>query len=86
MMTADTDTSLHAMRERDPDGFAREIEGIREALREHLEFVSLRQASREVGMSPTGLSKFVEGADPHVPTIRKLRAWKVMHPHLGRRG
>ncbi|HYH79623.1 MAG TPA: hypothetical protein VEX86_07490 [Longimicrobium sp.] len=79
-MTEDTETSLHAQRERDPDGFAREIESIREALREYLDFNSLRQAAREVGMSATGLSNFVNGAEPYVPTIRKLRAWKATRP------
>ena len=86
MMTAETDTSLITMRERDPDGFAREVECIRDALREYLEYTSLRQASREVGMSATGLENFVNGAEPHVPTVRKLRAWKAEHPHLGRSG
>ena len=79
-MTEDTETSLHAQRERDPDGFAREIESIREALRDYLDFTSLRQAAREVGMSATGLSNFVNGAEPYVPTIRKLRAWKATRP------
>jgi hypothetical protein len=83
MMTDESDTSLHAMRERDPEAFAREIESIRSALREYLEFASLRQVSREVGMSPTGLSNFVNGADPYVRTVRKLREWMAAHPHLG---
>jgi hypothetical protein len=86
MMTEESDESLHAQRERDPEGFAREIESIRSALREYLDFTSLRQVSREVGMSPTGLSNFINGAEPYVPTIRKLRAWKAEHPHLGRHG
>jgi len=75
MMTADDDTSLHALRERDPVGFEREIEGYRAALREYMDFNSLRQAAREVGLSPTGLSNFINGAEPYVRTIRKLRAW-----------
>jgi hypothetical protein len=84
MMTADDETSLHAQRERDPVGFAREIESYRAALREYLDFNSLRQAAREVGLSPTGLSNFVNGAEPYVPTIRKLRAWMASRPR--RRG
>lgn len=82
-MAPDTETSLHAQRLRDPVGFAREIEALREALREHLETNSLRQASREIGMSPTGLSNFVNGSEPYVPTIRKLRAWRAAHPAPG---
>jgi hypothetical protein len=79
-MPPDTETSLHAQRLRDPEGFAREIEALREALRQHLETHSLRQVSREIGMSPTGVSNFVNGSEPYVPTIRKLRAWRAAHP------
>ena len=79
-MTDETEMSLLAMRERDPDAFEREIAEIRAALRDYLDYHSLRQASREVGMSPSGLSKFIDGGDPQVPTIRKLRAWMAMQP------
>ncbi len=72
-------TSLHAERERDPAAFARHVDGIRTALRRHLDAVSLRQAAREVGMSPTGLSKFLEGSEPYMPTVMKLRAWHAAH-------
>lgn len=77
------ETSLHTLRMRDPEAFAAEIESIRETLRIYMDRVSLRQASREVGMSPTGLSNFINGADPYVPTLRKLRAWKNAHLSLG---
>ncbi|HEU4557677.1 MAG TPA: hypothetical protein VFS20_07495 [Longimicrobium sp.] len=86
MMTVESDTSVIAQRERDPEGFARELDTIRDALREYLDFHSLRQASREVGMSATGLANFVNGAEPHVPTVRKLRAWMAEHPRLARSG
>jgi hypothetical protein len=79
-MTEDNETSLHALRERDPAGFAREIESIRAALRDYLDYVSLRQAAREIEMSATGLSNFVNGAEPYVRTIRKLRAWMASRP------
>jgi hypothetical protein len=82
-MSDDNELSLHAQRERDPEAFAREIESIRAALRDYLDFTSLRQASREVGMSATGLSNFVNGADPYVPTIRKLRAWHAAYRSHG---
>jgi hypothetical protein len=26
-------------------------------------------------MSPTGLSKFLDGSEPYMPTLRKLRQW-----------
>jgi hypothetical protein len=72
-------TSLRAERERDPAAFARNIDEIRAALRRHLDEASLRHAAREVGMSPTGLSKFLDGAEPYLPTVMKLRAWHAAH-------
>jgi len=68
-------TSLRAERERDPAAFARQVAEIRATLRRHLDEVSLRQAAREVGMSATGLSKFLGGAEPYIRTVGKLRAW-----------
>ncbi len=37
---------------------------------------SLRQAAREIGMSPTGLQKFLHGGEPYVKTVRKLSLWR----------
>ncbi|HYH78766.1 MAG TPA: hypothetical protein VEX86_03195 [Longimicrobium sp.] len=71
--------SLHAQRERDPDGFTRRIDKIRQALGAHLDQVSLRQAAREVGMSPTGLSNFLRGTQPYMPTVGKLGSWYDAH-------
>jgi hypothetical protein len=71
-------------RARDPKGFARDVEDLRVALRDYLDFHSLRHASREIGMSPTGLSNFVNGdSTPHVPTLRKLMEWRAKNPTLG---
>lgn len=36
---------------------------------------SLRGVAREVGMSPSGLQKFREGATPYSSTRRKLEQW-----------
>ncbi len=38
---------------------------------------SLREVARDVGMSPSGLSKFLDGAQPYSRTFNKLRAWYV---------
>ena len=38
---------------------------------------SLRQVARDVGMSPTGLRKFLSGASPFSATRRKLERWYV---------
>ena len=40
---------------------------------------SLRQVSRMVGMSPTGLQTFLDGGHPYSATRRKLERWYVMH-------
>lgn len=36
---------------------------------------SLRGVAREVGMSPSGLQKFRDGATPYAATRRKLEEW-----------
>ena len=51
------------------------VEALREALRQHILRTSLRTAAREVGMSPTGLRGFVDGASPYVKTLRRTQAW-----------
>jgi len=40
---------------------------------------SLRGVAREIGMSPTGLKKFLLGTAPYSPTVRRLRKWYVHH-------
>lgn len=53
------------------------MEMLREAARRHVDATSLRQAAREIGMSPTGLRGFLDGADPYGKTTRKLTQWFV---------
>src|SRR5215207_11576403 len=43
---------------------------------------SLRGVAREIGMSPTGLKKFLLGTAPYSPTLRRLRKWHVHHAAL----
>ena len=38
---------------------------------------SLRQVARDVGMSPTGLRKFLSGASPYSATRSKIERWYV---------
>ncbi|HET7464814.1 MAG TPA: hypothetical protein VFJ82_26460 [Longimicrobium sp.] len=52
---------------------------MRQALRAEVGARSLRHVSRQVGMSPAGLQKFVDGARPHGATRRKLERWYVLH-------
>ena len=52
---------------------------LRQALRSEIGARSLRLVSRQVGISPAGLQKFVAGAHPHGATRRKLERWYVLH-------
>jgi hypothetical protein len=53
------------------------LDTLREAARLFVDSTSLRQAARDIGMSPTGLRGFLDGADPYVKTARKLTEWYV---------
>lgn len=52
---------------------------IREAVRARVENVSLRGVAREIGISPTGLSKFIKGTNPYGPTLQRLRKWYLRY-------
>ena len=52
---------------------------LRDALQGAVHAASLRQVARLVGMSPTGLQKFLDGAHPYSGTRRKLEHWYVLH-------
>jgi hypothetical protein len=51
------------------------LETLRAAAQAHVDASSLRRTAREIGMSPTGLRGFLEGAAPYHKTERKLRQW-----------
>jgi len=53
------------------------LDQLREAVAGGVEARSLRQVARDVGMSPTGLRKFLDGATPYAATRRKLERWFV---------
>lgn len=48
---------------------------LREAVERQVTARSLRNAARQVGMSPTGLQKFLSGTAPTDATCRKLERW-----------
>src|ERR1044071_4560951 len=54
-----------------PFGMAR----IREAVAERVAASSLRAVATEIGMSWSGLRKFLRGGSPHRATAQKLLAW-----------
>lgn len=45
------------------------------ALKDAIALTSLRAVARQVGMSPTGLTKFLDGTNPYGPTIERVRIW-----------
>jgi len=53
------------------------IEYLRTAALALVERSTLRAAARQIGMSPTGLKKFIQGTDPYGPTRRRLKKWYV---------
>jgi len=73
--------NLHALRDSDADGFARLVGQLRDAASAYADSTSLRQAAREIGMSPTGLGNFLSGTEPYLPTIRKLHDWHERTRH-----
>jgi hypothetical protein len=55
---------------------------LRQAAAHRVECTSLRGVAREIGMSPTGLKKFLLGTAPYSPTLRRLRRWYLSHAAL----
>ena len=53
------------------------IQTLRQAARLYVDATSLRHAARDIGMSPTGLRGFIDGADPYMKTTRKLTEWYI---------
>lgn len=58
------------------------VQHLREMAAARVDSTSLRGVAREIGMSPTGLKKFLLGTAPYSPTIRRLRKWYVQHAAL----
>lgn len=69
------------------NGFQEEQQGTRSATVRHLRetaaqrvrATSLRRVAREIGMSPTGLRKFLNGSEPYSPTLHRLRTWYLQY-------
>ncbi len=67
-----------------PFGQGREatVQHLRSLAAARVEHTSLRGVAREIGMSPTGLKKFLLGTAPYSPTLRRLRKWYLHHAAL----
>ena len=53
------------------------VESLRRATLKAADRTSVRQVARDVGMSPSGLQKFLSGASPYSATRTKLERWYV---------
>ncbi|HET7462081.1 MAG TPA: hypothetical protein VFJ82_12570 [Longimicrobium sp.] len=58
------------------------VQHLRDMAAARVERTSLRGVAREIGMSPTGLKKFLLGTAPYSPTLRRLRKWYLQHAAL----
>ncbi len=67
------------MDERNIDTRDATIQHLRDAAASRVESTSLRGVAREIGMSPTGLKKFLLGTAPYSPTLRRLRKWYLQY-------
>jgi transcriptional regulator with XRE-family HTH domain len=51
------------------------LERLRETVATRVQSTSLRSVARQVGMSPTGLEKFLSGGTPYSRSRQKLQEW-----------
>src|SRR4051812_23255204 len=65
-------------RDMDPE----ELERYKLALKAAIARSSLRAVAAAVGMSPTGLSEFIEGTRPYARTVERVRRWYQRHAGL----
>jgi hypothetical protein len=59
----------------EPDSEHATCERFRGAVREAIARSTLRAVAKDVGMSPTGLQKFLDGTNPYGKTRERLRLW-----------
>lgn len=52
---------------------------LRDKVRRRVSNTSLRNVARQIGMSASGLSKFLNGVNPYTSTHRKLTTWVITH-------
>ena len=61
----------------DPRRTPSDFDTYRQALRGAIERASLRSVAEAVGMSPTGLQKVIDGAEPRPRTRERVQEWYV---------
>ncbi len=62
-----------------PDPELPSMTRVRDELTLRVEGTSLRNVAREVGMSPSGLDRFLDGSVPYAMSRRKLFSWWIRH-------
>ena len=62
---------------------ADELERLRISVETAVERSSLRAVAEAVGMSPSGLTKFLDGAQPYGKTVERLRRWHLERTEKG---
>jgi transcriptional regulator with XRE-family HTH domain len=63
-----------------PEALTVELPVVRDTVRRKIRGSSLRKIAGEVGMSPTGLQKFLNGSDSYRSTVARLRLWYYAQP------
>ena len=58
-----------------PEVTPEDLERFRIALKNEIERTTLRATARKVRMSPSGLTKFLEGTKPYGGTVARVREW-----------
>jgi hypothetical protein len=60
------------------------LERMRESVAMRVQATSLRSVARQVGMSPSGLEKFLAGGTPYTRSRQKLQDWWTREGHQPR--
>jgi len=60
------------------------VERVRESVAVRVQSTSLRSVARQVGMSPSGLEKFISGGSPYSRSREKLQEWWLREGSLPR--
>ncbi|HEX6745918.1 MAG TPA: hypothetical protein VF092_01285 [Longimicrobium sp.] len=63
------------MARRAPEATPEDLERFRIALENEIARTTLRATARKVRMSPSGLTKFLEGTKPYGRTVARVREW-----------
>jgi len=69
-----------------PEATPEDLERFRIALENEIGRTTLRATARKVRMSPSGLTKFLEGSKPYGRTVARVREWYYSEAGVHRTG